>query len=75
MYVSLKMGAVMGLALGCIPFLMIFTYICIQYQYVSLILLAIVNYFLMGFGRYVTLPFPVSITFDIIFGLIFFTTM
>ena len=74
-YASLYIQAGIGLALGLVPFILIFTYICIQYQYVSLILLAIVNYFLMGFGRYVTLPFPVSITFDIIFGLIFFTTM
>lgn len=75
MYVSLKMGAVMGLGLGLVPFILIFTYICIQYQYVSLILLAIVNYFIMGIGRYISIPLPISVVFDIIFGLIFFTTL
>ena len=64
-----------GLAVGLIPSILIFCYLCIKQEYIALVLLALVNYFIMGIGRYVTLPIPTSVVFDIIFGLIFATTL
>ena len=74
-YISINQNAGMGIALGIIPFALIFTYLCIFNQYIALILLAIVNYFIMGLGRYVSLPIPTSVIFDLIFGFIFVTIL
>ena len=74
-YISVTKNAVISIALGIIPFALIFTYLCIFKQYLALILLAIVNYFIMGLGRYVSLPIPTSVIFDLIFGFIFVTIL
>ena len=74
-YISINQNAGMGIVLGIIPFALTFTYLCIFNQYIALILLAIVNYFIMGLGRYVSLPIPTSVIFDLIFGFIFVTIL
>ena len=74
-YISVTKNAVISIALGIIPFALIFTYLCIFKQYLALILLAIVNYFIMGLGRYVSLPIPTSVMFDLTFGFIFVTIL
>ena len=74
-YLSVRVQSGMGLALGILPFALIFTYLCILNQYITLVLLAIVNYFIMGLGRYIVLPIPTSVVFDILFGFTFVTIM
>lgn len=72
-YVSVHIQSGMGLALGLLPFALIFTYLCILNQYIALFILAIVNYFIMGISRYISIPIPISALFDVIFGFIFVT--
>lgn len=74
-FLSVKVQSGMGVALGILPFALIFTYLCILNQYIALVLLAVVNYFIMGLGRYITLPIPTSVVFDIVFGFIFITVL
>ena len=74
-YLSIRVQSGMGLVLGILPFGLIFTYLCILNQYIALILLALVNYFIMGLGRYISIPIPISAIFDIIFGFIFVTVL
>lgn len=74
-YVSVSKNAELGIVLGIIPFVLIFTYLCIYKQYLALILLAIVNYIIMGLSRYVSIPIPISVIFDLIFGFIFVTIL
>ena len=74
-YLSVRVQSGMGLVLGFFPFALIFTYLCILNQYIALILLALVNYFIMGLGRYISIPIPVSALFDVIFGFIFVTVL
>lgn len=74
-YTSIKMQPSIPIVLGVIPFLFILTYLSIKKEYVLLIIFALVNYFIMGIGRYVNIPIPISILFDFIFGFIFATTL
>lgn len=74
-YVSIHIQAGIGLVLGILPFALIFTYACIRNQYIALIILAVVNYFIMGLGRYINIPLPISVVFDLIFGFIFTTIL
>ena len=74
-YTSIKMQPSIPIVLGIIPFLLILTYLSIKKEYIALIIFALVNYFIMGIGRYVNIPIPVSLLFDIIFGFIFATTL
>ena len=74
-YSSIKIQPTIPIALGIIPFLLILTYLSIKKEYIGLLIFALVNYFIMGIGRYVNIPIPVSLLFDIIFGLIFATTL
>ena len=74
-YTSIKMQPTIPIILGIIPFLLILTYLSIKKEYIALIIFALVNYFIMGIGRYVNIPIPVSLLFDIIFGFIFATTL
>lgn len=74
-YLSVRVQSGMGLVLGFFPFALIFTYLCILNQYIALVLLALVNYFIMGLGRYISIPIPISAIFDVIFGFIFVTVL
>lgn len=74
-FLSVKVQSGMGVALGILPFALILTYLCILNQYIALVLFAVVNYFIMGLGRYITLPIPTSVVFDIVFGFIFITVL
>ena len=74
-FLSVKVQSGMGVALGILPFALIFTYLCILNQYIALVLLALVNYFIMGLGRYISIPIPISAIFDVIFGFIFVTVL
>ena len=74
-YLSVRVQSGLGLALGILPFALIFTYLCILNQYIALVLLALVNYFIMGLGRYISIPIPISAIFDVIFGFIFVTVL
>ena len=60
-YLSIKVQSGMGVALGILPFALIFTYLCILNQYIALVLLAVVNYFIMGISRYINIPIPISV--------------
>lgn len=74
-YLSIKVQSGMGVALGILPFALIFTYLCILNQYIALVLLAVVNYFIMGISRYIYIPIPISVIFDVIFGFILVTVL
>lgn len=74
-YLSVKVQSGLGVALGILPFALIFTYLCILNQYIALVLLAVVNYFIMGISRYINIPIPISVIFDIVFGFIFVTVL
>ena len=74
-YTSIKIQPTIPIALGIIPFLLISTYLSIKNEYIALIIFALVNYLIMGIGRYINIPIPVSLLFDIIFGFIFATTL
>lgn len=74
-YVSLRIKAEFAIALGIIPFILILTYLCLKKEYIGLIIYALVNYFIMGIGRYINIPIPTSLLFDIIFGFIFATIL
>ena len=74
-YVSIRIQSTMGLAIGILPFALLGGFLCIKNQYIALIILALVNYFIMGLGRYISIPIPVSVLFDIIFGFIFTTIL
>lgn len=74
-YLSVRVQSGMGLVLGFFPFALIFTYLCILNQYIALVLLALVNYFIMGLVRYISIPIPISAIFDVIFGFIFVTVL
>ena len=74
-YTAIKIQPSITITLGIIPFILIFAYLCIKKEYIGLIIFALVNYFIMGIGRYVNIPIPVSLLFDIIFGFIFATTL
>lgn len=74
-YISVHINSTIGMALGIVPFACIFIFACIKNQYMALIVLAVVNYFIMGLGRYINIPIPVSVLFDIVFGFIFVTIL
>lgn len=74
-YISVNAQSSMGLAIGILPFALIFTYACIHNQYIALVLLAIINYFIMGLGRYIHISIPISVLFDAIFGFILATVL
>lgn len=74
-YTSVHINSTIGMVLGIVPFACIFIFACIKNQHIALILLAIVNYFIMGIGRYINIPIPISILFDIIFGFILVTIL
>ena len=74
-HLSVNVKSTTGFALGLVPFLLLMTYACIKNQYIALVILAVVNYFIMGLGRYVSIPLPISVIFDLIFGFIFATIL
>ena len=74
-YTAIKIQFTIPIALGIIPLILILTYLCILNEYIALIIFTLVNYFIMGIGRYINIPIPITLLFDIIFGLIFTTTL
>ena len=72
-YVSTNINPNLGLVIGMLPIIFIFTYLCIYKQYITLIILFIINYTILGIGRYISFPIPVSGFFDILYCFIITT--
>ena len=69
-YVTTRMGYVMGIAASLAPLMLLLFGALVQFPYWSFIFLFIANYLVMGFTRYVNVISP-GIAIDVIIGLTF----
>lgn len=70
-YLSTFFQYSISIALGLLPFILCFTFFCIHKPYISLLVLFILNYFIMGVDRYISFPIPITNIYDLFFALIF----
>ena len=70
-YISTQFGYGVGMTLGLIPFILFFIFATINKPLISLGLLLILNYFIMGIGRYIQYSIPTTNIYDLFFALIF----
>ncbi len=64
-YVSTRMGYIMGVIFAFIPFGITYLIINIQYPYISYVVLFIFNYFVMGLSRYIRF-IPPGVAMDLV---------
>lgn len=70
-YFSLSFQPPISIALGLLPFILCGIFLSIYQPYISILSLFILNYFIMGFGRYKSIPIPITNVYDLFFVLIF----
>lgn len=68
---SLFYNSSISLVLGIFPFILCGIFFIIYKPYISLLVLFILNYFIMGVGRYIHIQIPITNIFDLFFALIF----
>lgn len=68
MWGSLNMKPTFGIIIGLIPFCMLFIFLCISKPTIILCITFILNYSIMGFERYYTIPIAISNIFDLLYG-------
>ncbi|MGL4851997.1 MAG: O-antigen ligase family protein [Phocaeicola sp.] len=66
-YCTITLGYTIGIGLAIAPFAFISFLIAINQLHILLLLTFLLNYFIMGLGRYIQYPIPITNIFDIIF--------
>lgn len=72
-YSTISYGITAAFALALIPFMLLFILFAVNNLYVILVGSFFMNYLVMGVGRYIMYPIPVTNMFDLLFTLIFTT--
>lgn len=65
----LNMQPTVGIIIGLIPFVTLFTFLCINRPVVILAITFILNYTIMGINRYYSIPIPITNIFDLLYGI------
>ena len=68
-WTATTMKATVATAIGLIPFLLTFIFICIKRPTILLCITFIINYIIMGINRYYPIPIPITNIFDLLFGI------
>ena len=68
-WTATTMKATVATAIGLIPFLLTFIFICIKSPTILLCITFIINYIIMGINRYYPIPIPITNIFDLLFGI------
>lgn len=68
-WAATTMKATVATAIGLIPFLLTFIFICIKRPTILLCITFIINYIIMGINRYYPIPIPITNIFDLLFGI------
>ncbi len=68
-WTSLNMQASMGMAIGMLPFTLLFIFLCINKPAILLGITFILNYIIMGINRYYYIPIPITNIFDLLYGI------
>lgn len=58
-----------GIAIGLLPFAMLFIFLCINKPAILLGITFIANYIVMGINRYYSIPIPITNIFDLLYGI------
>lgn len=68
-WTALNMKPTAGIIIGLIPFVTLFTFLCINRPIVILAITFILNYTIMGINRYYSIPIPITNIFDLLYGI------
>lgn len=69
-YCTIVYGVAVSFVFALIPFIFLFILFALKNLYIILIGGFCMNYFIMGLGRYITYPIPITNIFDLFFSLI-----
>lgn len=61
--------ATLGVAIGLIPVIVLFIFLCINKPAILLGITFIINYIIMGVNRYYSIPIPITNIFDLLYGI------
>ena len=68
-WTALNMKPTLGIAIGLLPSILLFVFLCINRPVVLLGITFVLNYIIMGVNRYYSIPIAITNIFDLLYGI------